>query len=79
MNDYINKYISSDYLVLCEKKGKKIDATIYNDYSGEPYNYIGDEWKLFCINNKFKIGDMIRFKFANVHTSHMVHVFKIDI
>jgi hypothetical protein len=43
MNDYINKYISSQFIVLCGKQGKKIDATIYNDYSGEPYNYIGDE------------------------------------
>jgi hypothetical protein len=24
MNDYINKYISSDYLVLCGKKGEKL-------------------------------------------------------
>jgi hypothetical protein len=30
-------------LCFVENKGKKIDATIYNDYSGEPYNYIGDE------------------------------------
>jgi hypothetical protein len=63
MND-INKNISSQFLVLCGKLGKKIDATIYNDYSGETYSYIGDEWKLFCINNNFKIGDMIRLKFA---------------
>jgi ribosome-associated toxin RatA of RatAB toxin-antitoxin module len=62
-----------------EKKGEKIDGTINQYYSDEPYIYIGDEWKFFCIRNKFKIGDMIRFKFANVHTSHMVHVFKIDI
>jgi hypothetical protein len=24
MNDYINKYISSDFLVLCGKKGEKL-------------------------------------------------------
>jgi hypothetical protein len=65
--------------VFCGKQRNKIDATIYNDYSGEPYNYIGDEWKLFCINNNFKIGDMICLKFARVHTSHMVHIFKIVI
>jgi hypothetical protein len=43
MKDYINQYISNDFLVLCGKKGKTIDATIYHDYSDEPYIYIGDE------------------------------------
>jgi hypothetical protein len=79
MQQYINQYLSTDFLVLSGKKGKKLDGTINHDYSDEPYIYIGEEWNLFCIRNKFKNGDMIRFKFAKVHTSHMVHVFKIDI
>jgi hypothetical protein len=79
MQQYINQNLSSHFIVLSGKKGKKLDATINYDYSDEPYIYIGEEWKLFCIRNNFKIGDIIRFKFAKVNISHMVHVFKIDI
>ncbi|KAK2382588.1 hypothetical protein QL285_070111 [Trifolium repens] len=79
MQQYINQNLSSHFIVLSGKKGKKLDATINHDYSDEPYIYIGEEWKLFCIRNNFKIGDIIRFKFAKVNISHMVHVFKIDI
>jgi hypothetical protein len=80
MQEYIQQYLSSsDFLVLCRKRGKKLDGTINHDYSDEPHIYIGEEWKLFCFRNKLKLGDMIRFKFARVFTSYMVHVFKIDI
>jgi hypothetical protein len=80
MIDYINKNLNTEYLVLCGRKGFKIDATIYHDYyTGETRSFIEDEWKIFCIKNNFKIGDMIRLKFARVNTSHMIHIFKIII
>jgi hypothetical protein len=43
MQEYINQYLSSDFLVLCGKKEKKFDGTINHDYSDEPYIYIGEE------------------------------------
>jgi hypothetical protein len=80
MQVYIQEYLNnSDFLVLCGKKGQKLDGTINNNYSDNPHIYIGEEWKLFCYRNKFRLGDLIRFKFARVFTSHMVHVFKIHI
>ncbi|CAJ2644773.1 unnamed protein product [Trifolium pratense] len=76
MSKYIDK---NDFncLVLCGKKGKKIDANIESDYLELPSCYIEDEWKTFCTRNKFKIGDRVRIKFASVNQSHMVHIFKI--
>ncbi|KAK2448375.1 hypothetical protein QL285_007645 [Trifolium repens] len=80
MQEYIKQHLSSsEFLVLCGKQGKKLDGTINNDYSDQPHIYIGREWNLFCYRNKLKLGDIIRFKFARVFTSHMVHVYKIDI
>lgn len=77
---YFTEYATTndlEYLVLSGCNGRKVDCQLYTEYFPDPCMFIEEGWIEFCEDNDFQVGDSIRFKFALIDNSCMVHVFKI--
>jgi hypothetical protein len=75
--DLLNKW-GVGYLLLCGDNGKRTTIGVLNAPNLEKMK-LGYKWGDFCLDQKFKAGDMIRFKFQinGSRVSRRCHVYKL--
>jgi hypothetical protein len=75
--EFLNKR-GVGYMLLCGDNGKRTTIGVLNAPDLEKMK-LGYKWGEFCIDQKFKAGDIIRFKFDiyGTRVSRRCHVYKL--